>query len=391
MQRDYTSWNNWYIYLIPFYVIIIIIIGYVDTAYIESTARSHNCKLVLPSDRMSDRCSECTKFRKTLARKEKRSETSYSSNTDPVSHANYRYLTTAQLVDRMQQLHYNHTLSLKYIERLKAIIRNSVEREGVSVDEELHEHLCSTMMQCSDDITKAHSSNSFKHLFWQQQLKASSVKNVKGMRWHPSMIKWCLYLRHRSSGAYELLRDSGCVMLPSQRTLRDYTYHVKASTGFSSKVDEMLKRGAESYGTEERDKCVLLLLDEMHVRHDLVYDKHSGELSGFVNLGEMNEQLLDLENSLKCGNPSSSMRQLASTMMVFMVKGLFSRLQFPYVQFPCNNLSGDLLYDPFWEAVSRIERCGLKVCTCIMHALSPIIYNHDCAHIIICIHITIHV
>ena len=144
---------------------------------------------------------------------------------------------------------------------------------------------------------------------------------------------------------------------------------IKASTGFSSQVDEMLKRGAESFGTDERDKCVLLLLDEMHVRNDLVYDKHSGELSGFVNLGEMNEQLLNLENSLQRGNPSSSTkRQLASTMMVFMVKGLFSQLQFPYVQFPCKNLSGDLLYDPFWEAVSRIERCGLKVCMYIyMH------------------------
>ncbi len=61
-------------------------------------------------------CSECAKFRKTLSRKEKRAETSDFSNTDPASHANYRYLTTAQLVDRMQQLHYNHTLSLKYIE-----------------------------------------------------------------------------------------------------------------------------------------------------------------------------------------------------------------------------------------------------------------------------------
>ena len=71
----------------------------------------------------------------------------------------------------------------------------------------------------------------------------------------------------------------------------------------------MLKREAESYGTDERNKCVILLLDEMHVRKDLVFDKHSG---GFVNLGGMNEQLLDLENLLKSGVPAH--KELASTM-----------------------------------------------------------------------------
>lgn len=303
-------------------------------------------------------------MRKTLDRKEKRADATDQSSTVPCSHANYRYLTTVQLVNRMQQLHYNHTLSLKYIQRLKATIDGAVETEGISVDEELHQHLCNTMQECNEEMKKAHSPDSFKQIFWQQQMQASKAKSPKGMRWHPSMIRWCLYLRHCSGRAYEVLRDSGCVTLPSQRTLRDYTYHVKASTGFSSEVDEMLKKGAESFGTEERNKHVLLLLDEMHVRKDLVFDKHSGELIGFVDLGGINQQLLEFQNSLEGGIPGPS-KTFASTMMVFMVKGLFSKLQFPYVQFPCGNLSGDLLYDPFWEAVSRIERHGLKVCIII--------------------------
>ena len=84
----------------------------------------------------------------------------------------------------------------------------------------------------------------FQKLFWQQQSKAASRSSAKGMRWHPLMIKWCLYLRHRSSGAYELLRESGCLKLPSQRTLRDYMHFVKAATGFSSEVDEMVTQAA---------------------------------------------------------------------------------------------------------------------------------------------------
>ncbi|KAL5497202.1 hypothetical protein EMCRGX_G013628 [Ephydatia muelleri] len=48
-------------------------------------------------------------------------------------------------------------------------------------------------------------------------------------------------------------------------------------------------------------------------------------------------------------------------MLVFMVRGMFTKLQFCYAQFPCSKLTGDQLYDLFWEAVGRIENCGLKV------------------------------
>ena len=121
----------------------------------------------------------------------------------------------------------------------------------------------------------------------------------------------------------------------------------------------MLVDAAKVNFCPEREKCVLLLLDEMHIRQDLVFDKHSGQMISFCNLGEVNDQLLAFEQSLSEGEPSSP--DLARTMMVFMVRGLFSKLQFPYVQLPCGNISGDLLYEPFWEAVRRLEMCGLRV------------------------------
>lgn len=90
-----------------------------------------------------------------------------------------------------------------------------------------------------------------------------------------------------------------------------------------------------------------------------VYLLPIGALVGFVNLGEINTHLVKYENSLL--QETGSMGTLANSMMVFMVKGLFSRLQFPYVQFPCTAVSGDLLFDPFWEAVRRLERSGFRV------------------------------
>ena len=44
----------------------------------------------------------------------------------------------------------------------------------------------------------------------------------------------------KTSFGYETLRQSGVLKLPSQRTLRDYTHYIPATTGFSAKVDEML-------------------------------------------------------------------------------------------------------------------------------------------------------
>ena len=98
---------------------------------------------------------------------------------------------------------------------------------------------------------------------------------------------------------------------------------------------------------EEWQKCVVLVFDEMHIREDLVYDKHSGALIGFANLGEINSHLLEFERSVDVTAPHSE--PLANSMIVFMVRGLFTRLQFPYAQFPSIKVSGDLLFEPFWE------------------------------------------
>jgi hypothetical protein len=146
-------------------------------------------------------------------------------------------------------------------------------------------------------------------------------------------------------------------MLPLQRTLRDYTYHVNAHIGFSYDIDRQLMDAANVQTCEDWQKCVVLLFDEMHIRDELVYDQHTGALIGFTNLGDINTHLLEFERSL--GATPSVTPTVATT--VFMVRGLFTRLNFPYVQFPGVKVSGDLPFDPFWQAIERLERCQLKV------------------------------
>lgn len=137
----------------------------------------------------------------------------------------------------------------------------------------------------------------------------------------------------------------------------------------------------------EREKYVCVLMDEMHIKADLVYDKHTGKVHcynvilikfysrnhnagamiGFTNIGEVNSSLAKLERSLE-GEQEEN--EFADHMLVLMVRGLFSNLQFPYVQFPCTNLSGEQLYHPFWTAVGRLERCGFRVMAITCDGLS---------------------
>ena len=117
----------------------------------------------------------------------------------------------------------------------------------------------------------------------------------------------------------------------------------------------------------------------MHIKEGLVYDKHTGRMIGFVDLGDINNHLLEFERSLETDSTAKS-TALASSVMVIMVKGLFTPLPFPYSRFPCTSITGDLLFDPFWEAIYRLERMDfkvsvlLKIYIIIMHVLGACCY-----------------
>ena len=112
------------------------------------------------------------------------------------------------------------------------------------------------------------------------------------------MIKWAIYLHYRSSGAYETLRSSGVIALPSQRSLRDYTHALQGKCGFSAEMDQQLVSHPDLSDTEDWKRHVVLLLDEMHIKENLVYNKHTGTLVGFLNLSDVSTHLEEFEHSL---------------------------------------------------------------------------------------------
>ena len=115
------------------------------------------------------------------------------------------------------------------------------------------------------------------------------------------------------------MRSSGYLHLPSQQTLRDHTHYVEAGAGFSSDVDKMLMTAPNIESRPIKEKFVFLLLDEMHIKEDLVFDRHSGMMISFTDLGDINMHLLQCKESMKKDNAPKP--QIAKSVMVFMVRG----------------------------------------------------------------------
>ncbi len=87
--------------------------------------------------------------------------------------------------------------------RLKKKLETEFKDNGMSVSKEIHNDLA-TVIERNTSVVDSLPPNSFQRLFWEQQLIALSKSNSKGVRYHPLMIRWCLYLHHHSSGAYNV-------------------------------------------------------------------------------------------------------------------------------------------------------------------------------------------
>ena len=179
-----------------------------------STIRHVTCEVLLPGMILNRSCAACVKYRKSLNtmlsrhnQQLEKPETKTSGRISINSHANYRYLSSDEKNIRLHSLQNALTASKHQIQNLKDTI--DPKKNITILSEELNDGLLDTMKSYNEQISKDYSEHSFPYLFWQQQMQAASVKDSRSMKWHPLMIKWCLYLQHKSSGGYELVRDSG--------------------------------------------------------------------------------------------------------------------------------------------------------------------------------------
>ncbi|KAI9565299.1 hypothetical protein GHT06_009087 [Daphnia sinensis] len=72
--------------------------------------------------------------------------------------------------------------------------------------------------------------------FMMDQIRNRLAKSKKGYRWSQEVIRYCIILHGRSPGAYNMLKKSGMVNLPSANTLRSHLGISTLDVGFTDIV-----------------------------------------------------------------------------------------------------------------------------------------------------------
>ena len=277
--------------------------------------------------------------RKEEAKKMKSSEKP-ASKFAPLSATNPNRVKKALIEERIKNK--KLTLDVKRLEK-------EIEKKGVSLPTDLASDI--------ESILENNSSVSpFMNLFWSEQKKLLHSKNFK---YHPMIIRFCLSLAAKSAKAYDELRDSKILVLPSRRTLRDYKNAIRPKAGFSADITKELKEVTKQLSGHQRN--VVLSFDEIKVQEDLVFDKHTGELIGFVNLGdpELNFATFD------------DIDDLATHCLVFYVRGISSDLKFSFSYHATKGASAAQIMSLFWKAVSILElSCDLNVIAAVADGAS---------------------
>ena len=194
----------------------------------------------------------------------------------------------------------------------------------------------------------------FMKLFWQEQQKYITLSSPSCIRYYPMIIKLCLNLAAKSFSTYKDLRydnktGTGVLVFPSLRTLRDYKNYIRRTRGFNPDIVNELAKETASFSEIER--YVTILFDEMKTQENLVWDKHSGELTGFVDLVDINVNFATLKNT----------QTLATHVLVFLVKSVVNPLSYSFATFATDGITAYQIMPIFWQAVKYLEKINLKV------------------------------
>ena len=194
---------------------------------IHSTVRSVKCVLLL-SDGVC--CSCYRKTRVTLNAMLKRKEAEVDKYPSVSSRKPHKQMSTEELVCKINLLQQQRKQLTTKNESLLAqndrLHRDAKEKIRIG-GHKLSESDSSDMFSMLETMKEDEKLSNYQSLLMSEQLKYNRLCDKHGMRWHPTIIKWCLYMQAKSPKGYRSSKESGLMSLPSHRTLYDYSHYVK--------------------------------------------------------------------------------------------------------------------------------------------------------------------
>ncbi|XP_070183181.1 uncharacterized protein [Littorina saxatilis] len=170
----------------------------------DTTIRSTKCHLLI---RSGGRCQFCSLYSKTPwkagYRNKAKMEAPQGNNlmSSKIPHARMSRDDLCLKVTQLREA--NRSLSGE-LERLRRDVFKEIKDKGQTLSEVDDFDLVNMLKSSKSDVESAYlDENSLPRIFWEQQLRHA---NNKTARWHPMVIRWCLYMRSKSAKAYDAMR-----------------------------------------------------------------------------------------------------------------------------------------------------------------------------------------
>ena len=318
------------------------------------------------------RCAKCRSYRTHLRVKRIRADHCEESvKVAHDSHAKYANLPRESLVERLKNTQ-KEKRSLKAKNTyLSGKLEKILKQEGMKLSKEESEDCSRLMDELTPVVEQDFDSDTPQRILWQEQIKYNQLKKKQQMRWYPLIIHFTLNLLYSSRAAYHAVTSSGFISLPSERTLRDYSHWCKVGHGVSFEFIQEAERLLQQEGIniKENEQPFVLLLDEMKVESGLVFNKNTGELIGFSNLGEVNQ---DIEHIISRMKNTPYTPPLAKKMLAFMIRPVH-RPSFGFIvaTFPTSDISGSQLFPVIWEVIEALELSSFSIIAVVVDGASP--------------------
>ena len=294
----------------------------------ESTVffRCIECQVIMEtSDELCNPCSKASKQLKKTTKK--RTKASPAKSKAPLAACGPEKLRATVKATRLE---------CKMLKEQLQEMQERIQEQGICIDKSLEEDI--------RKIMDGQNMNATPHMkfFWEEQMKLLQSASC-GRRYHPQIIRFALSLHGKSPSAYRELRESGALVLPSERILRDYKNYFPPKAGINNENLNALRKKAASFTGNQR--YVVLVMDEMKIQSDLVFDKNSGDLVGFMDLGDpmTNFACLDEKDTI------------ATHALAFLVRGLCTDVKHIIAYFFTGNVTSYQLMPIFWKVVSTLE------------------------------------
>ncbi|XP_066910451.1 uncharacterized protein [Clytia hemisphaerica] len=320
------------------------------------TIRVKDCELLVRND--VSRCEPCIKYRHYLH------NIVYRRSVSPELPSKFtanKYLSKDNLMKKATDQQKQIKSLKRSLESMRTFVSQLVEDEGCAVENNLLKEVCNNVVSTNDS---PFDKDSPIHLLWEQQKKQVSLENKRTMRWHPVMLRWCISIYLKSSGAYEHLRNSGFLVLPSKKTLDKYVNFTTHNTGFNPDVLENLLRLTEN----QQHLHVGLVHDEMKIKSGIVYSKNSGKIVGFCDLGDINNEITCFDRRV---TNQDEHPPIATHVLTLMVRAINFHLNYPVAYFAGAGVKGYELYHIIWEAIRILEFLDFKVWFVVSDGASP--------------------